>query len=106
MVKSMNKILIIEDNPVNMDIFEEILEDDFELKKAFNGQDALDIIESYMPDLVLLDVMMPNMDGPTTLQKLREQESTKSKITAFVYARIHEIESDHPIGEQADSYNH
>ncbi|MDD3237139.1 MAG: response regulator [Candidatus Gastranaerophilales bacterium] len=71
-----------------------------EIEFADNGQILLDTIDNYAPDLVLLDVMMPLMDGPTTLQKLRQKESTKNVPVIFMTAKaqVHELESLKKLG--------
>ena len=49
----------------------------YTLLEAINGNDALKVAEKEMPDLILLDMFMPGMDGITTLRKLKEQEQTR-----------------------------
>jgi CheY-like chemotaxis protein len=71
----MNKkplILIVDDEPFNVDYLEQELEDlNYETITAVNGQDALEKIASDSPDLVLLDIMMPIMDGYAVLEKVK-----------------------------------
>lgn len=57
-----NTILIVDDTPENIDILVELLED-FEKEIAINGEDALETAFETPPDLILLDIMMPEMDG-------------------------------------------
>ncbi len=61
---------------------------------ASSGPMALEVAERERPDVVLLDVMMPGMDGPTTLRRLREQESTAAIPGVFVTAKVqhHEVQ--------------
>lgn len=66
------KILIVDDEPFNVDYLEQELEDmDYETIAAVNGLDALDKVRDESPDLVLLDIMMPVMDGFETLRQLK-----------------------------------
>jgi two-component system, OmpR family, response regulator len=60
---------------------------------APNGQVALELAESFRPDLVLLDVMMPGMDGPTTFEALRALEATRTVPIIFMTAKVqkHEV---------------
>jgi len=105
MVNIMNeKILIVEDNEVNLDIFEEIFEDGFNIKMVTDGQQALDVIGEYMPKVVLLDVMMPNMDGYEVCKRIRSDENLKNIKVIMVSARAMESERRKGIEAGADEY--
>jgi serine phosphatase RsbU (regulator of sigma subunit) len=66
------KILIVDDEPFNLDYLEQELEDsNFNIVTASNGQEALDKVKSESPDLILLDIMMPVMDGFEVLGHLK-----------------------------------
>jgi CheY-like chemotaxis protein len=68
----MKKILIAEDNPVNRELLRELLEmQDYEVFEACNGQEALDMIEQLRPDLLILDLGMPVLDGFGAMRKIR-----------------------------------
>lgn len=68
----MSKILVAEDNLVNRELMREILESrGHEVIEACDGQEALDKLEQTSPDLVLLDIQMPVLDGYAVLQKIR-----------------------------------
>lgn len=99
-----SKILIVEDNEVNLDIFQEIFEDDYELKLATDGMQALEVIENFMPKLVLLDVMMPNMDGYEVCEKIRGNEKLKDIAIIMVSARAMESERKKGLDVGADDY--
>lgn len=65
-------ILVVDDNPLNVDVLEELLEDaDFAVMSAFSGDDAITQAKSEHPNLVLLDVMMPGMDGLETCKAFK-----------------------------------
>lgn len=73
-----SKILIVDDEPFNVDYLEQELEDlGYETVSAANGQEALQKVTAEAPDLVLLDVMMPIMDGFTVCRILKENEETR-----------------------------
>ena len=73
------KILIVDDEPFNVDYLEQELEDlEYETISAVNGQDALEKITSESPDLVLLDIMMPIMDGFGVLEKVKADAALRS----------------------------
>ncbi|MCI0526918.1 MAG: response regulator, partial [Nitrospira sp.] len=73
-----SKILIVDDEPFNVDYLEQELEDlGYETVSAANGREALEKVTTEAPDLILLDVMMPIMDGFTVCQILKENEETR-----------------------------
>jgi two-component system OmpR family response regulator len=84
------KIMYVDDEEDIRTIVEFALEDeeDFTLKLCASGQEAIDIIGTYQPDFILLDVMMPGMDGPTTLRKLRQLPGLEAVPVAFVTAKV------------------
>ena len=72
-----SKILIVDDEPFNVDYLEQELEEaGYVTIAAVNGQDALDRVQSESPDLVLLDIMMPIIDGFQVLARLKANPST------------------------------
>jgi len=72
------KILIVDDEPFNVDYLEQELEDfGYDTISATNGQEALAKVAAETPDLILLDVMMPLMDGFTVCRILKEHEETR-----------------------------
>ena len=69
----MKKILVAEDNPVNRELIREILSNcEYEVVEACDGQEALDKINEATPDLVLLDIQMPVLDGYAVLRRIRD----------------------------------
>lgn len=72
----------------------------FSVKIASSGQEAIHILEKYTPDLILLDVMMPGINGITTLHMLRELPHTANIPVIFMTAKVqpHEIENYQSIG--------
>ncbi len=65
------KILTIDDNPINNEIVKEILSNDYDLQMATTGEQALKIATDFRPDLILLDIMMPCMNGYEVCRRLR-----------------------------------
>jgi DNA-binding response OmpR family regulator len=71
--KHQKKVLIVEDDKSLADVLEIALKEaEFNVIRADNGQAGLELLKSQIPDLVILDLMMPVMDGKTMLAKLRE----------------------------------
>ncbi|KPQ29019.1 MAG: Response regulators consisting of a CheY-like receiver domain and a winged-helix DNA-binding domain [Marinobacter excellens HL-55] len=91
---TLNKVLYVEDDPDIRAIAELALQDvgGFEAALCSSGQQALEVAPEFGPDLILLDVMMPEMDGPETLNKLRNFPETRSTPVIFMTARIQSSE--------------
>lgn len=68
-------VLIVDDDARNVRILYEILEDDFDLSSACDGESALESIEKRIPDIILLDIMMPGIDGYEVCKRLKQSES-------------------------------
>ncbi|CAM4182637.1 response regulator [Pseudoalteromonas ostreae] len=82
------RILAVDDEPFNLEIIEEILLDlDFELKMASSGPECLSVVEEFAPQVILLDVSMPKMNGYEVCRKLKANPSTAHIIVMFVSAR-------------------
>ena len=82
-----NTLLIVDDTPENIDVLRGILSAMYAIKIANNGLLALRIVASQPPDLILLDVMMPGMDGYEVCRQLKENEATRHIPIIFVTAR-------------------
>lgn len=81
-------VLIVDDEPWNVDLLEQELgAAGYRTVSASGGEDALEMLAQSHADLVLLDVMMPGMDGPTTLDRMRRDYATATTPVAFVTAR-------------------
>ena len=79
-------VLIVDDTLENIDILRAILADSYSVKIATNGELALKIIEKQLPDLILLDVMMPGMDGHEVCRRLKSNTRTVNIPVIFVTA--------------------
>lgn len=87
------KILIVDDEPFNVDYIEQELEDsEYETLSAVNGQEALNKVQSESPDLVLLDIMMPVMDGFEVLSRLKANPETR-EIPVIVISASNDLKS-------------
>ncbi|RLF52979.1 MAG: two-component system response regulator [Thermoplasmata archaeon] len=72
------KILVADDEPEIVDIVKRMLEDEYEVITAYDGEEALEKAKKEKPDLILLDILMPKLDGWETLKKLKEDEELKN----------------------------
>lgn len=78
--KQMNKILYIEDNPANLHLIQKIIEnyEDIELITANNGEIGVDLAQAHSPNLILVDLNLPGIDGYTVLNYLQQDEDTNA----------------------------
>ena len=83
----------IDDEQTNVVLIKSLFSDeDYDISVAVDGQEGLDAAKTLMPDLILLDVMMPGMDGPTTLGSIREMTNFRATPIIFMTAKV--MESD------------
>ena len=81
---SESRVLIVDDAKTNIDILVEALRDEYKLSVALDGASALRSVEKSQPDLVLLDIVMPGIDGYEVCRQLRAQESTRELPIMFL----------------------
>jgi diguanylate cyclase (GGDEF)-like protein len=77
-------VLIVDDDPTNLEILSEALEDKYDIMCATNGEDALEAAQEDLPDLILLDVMMPEMDGYQVCTALKADPLTAGIPVIFL----------------------
>jgi len=83
------KLLYVDDEEDIREVAEFALEDEgFELALCASGKEALEKLPEFQPDLILLDVMMPGLDGPSTLKALRQLEGFTHTPVIFFTAKI------------------
>ena len=83
------KILIVDDDPVTLKMLEKILlSAGYCVAKATNGKEALYIADDFLPNLIMLDIDMPVMDGTETIERLRENPRTKNIPVIFLSSLI------------------
>ena len=88
-----DQLLLVDDSDENLDILVEILSDNYELSVATDGITALEAAGDSPPDLILLDIMMPGMDGYEVCRKLKTMQTTAEIPVIFVTAK-NEIEDE------------
>ena len=101
-MQELKRIFYVEDEPDIMAVAQLVLQDvgGFELGTANSGAEALEKIQAFDPHLIVLDVMMPGMDGPTTLQELRKLPGLEDTPVFFMTAKVQpsEIEQYKALG--------
>jgi len=80
-------ILVVEDSPENIDIIIGILSPYYEIRVAIDGVKALKILETLQPDLILLDIMMPGMDGFEVCRRIKGNAVTKETPIIYLTAK-------------------
>lgn len=73
----MKKILIVEDVEMNRDLLVQLLEEEYELVEATNGKEGLEAAGRERPDLILLDISLPEMDGWEVTRRVRADEALR-----------------------------
>lgn len=100
----MKKILIVEDTEMNRDLLVQLLEDDYELAEAVNGREGLEKAASENPDLILLDISLPEMDGWEVSAKLKEDEQLKDIPVIAVTAHAMAGDEERAYAQGFDGY--
>ena len=80
-------VLAVDDTPENLDVVKGILGDDYQVKVAINGHIALKIAQAQAPDLILLDIMMPEIDGYEVCRQLKSNPATQAIPVIFLTAK-------------------
>ena len=101
----MQKILLVDDEPDILEFMEyNLKKENYSVFKATNGKEALMIAKRENPDLIILDIMMPEMDGIETCRLLREQSQFKNTRIAFLTARNEDYSQIAGFDVGADDY--
>lgn len=85
-------ILAVDDTPANIDVVRSVLSPDYRIQAAVSGVRALRIVEAMAPDLILLDIVMPEMDGYEVCRRIKSDERTRDIPIIFLTARSDEAD--------------
>lgn len=80
-------LLIVDDTPANLSLLANLLKDTYDVKIANNGKKCLEVVSKVRPDMILLDVMMPELDGWETCKILKQDPKTKDIPVIFLTAK-------------------
>jgi len=86
-MQAQKKMLAVDDNPDNTAIIEELFGEHYDLKTAATGGEALDITLDFVPDIILLDIMLPDIDGYEVCRRMRERPSLSDTKIIMVTAK-------------------
>lgn len=101
----MKKILIVDDEPnIVMSLEYTFKKNNFEVFIARDGQEALDILENAQPNIIILDIMMPNVDGYNTLEQIKKDDRLKETKVIFLSAKNKEKDIEKGLSLGADLY--
>ena len=99
------KVLLIDDEPDILEILSYHLEKEgFLIKTAKNGVEGLEVARDFNPDLIVVDLMMPEMDGIETCMQVREDENLKNTLVALLTARSEDYSQIAGFESGADDY--
>jgi len=88
------KLLVVDDNPINQKFLFYSLKKNYEIEFANNGLEAINILESNYFDAVLMDLMMPIMDGAEATLRIRESENHRNKYIPIIFLTTNDFEND------------
>lgn len=98
------KILVVDDVPLNLEFMDGVFSKDYEVIKASNGIDALMMLEKSLPDLILLDVMMPNMNGYAFCKQIKRDIKTSTIPVLMITSLREEKDKLNAIESGADDF--
>ncbi|MCW2235791.1 PleD family two-component system response regulator [Azospirillum canadense] len=93
MIETRPKILVVDDIPSNVHVLSRILKGEYDIYFATDGAKALDLVQTRLPDLVLLDIMMPGMDGYEVCARIKADPTTRDIPVIFISAKS-EVEDE------------
>src|SRR5580692_3594799 len=98
------RVLVVDDNMINLEICQEILEHDFKVFTASNAREALQLAEQHEPHIVLLDIMLPGVDGLEICRRLRQLPEMRWATIIMVSAKAMPSERAAGFAAGADGY--
>jgi CheY-like chemotaxis protein len=100
----MARLLIVEDAPLNVDLLVQLLEDDYELVVATDGEAGLAHVATARPDLVLLDISLPKMDGYEVAQRIKADPALQGTIVIGLSAHAMDGDREKALAAGCDAY--
>ncbi len=98
------KVLIVDDDSMNIDILTDDLEEEYVVDSAESGEDALELIPGFMPDVVLLDIMMSGIDGYEVCRRIRADDHYDNTKIILISGRAMDDERQKGFEVGADDY--
>ncbi len=99
------KILLVDDDPDILELLEyNLIREGFQIKTAENGQIAIEVAEEFLPDMILMDVMMPVMDGIEAGRIIKQKKNSRNTYLIYLTARTEEFSEIAAFEIGADDY--
>ena len=86
-MQAKKRVLAIDDGELNIEIIKEVLDDEYNLKTATTGEKALEVAVDFRPDIILLDIMLPGMDGYEVCHQIRANPALRHTRIIMVSAK-------------------
>lgn len=103
--KQIHKVLVVDDEADILELLQyNLKKEGYEVKTASDGRKAVEIAKSFIPDLILLDIMMPNQDGVETCRQIKENPELSAAFIIFLTARSEEYSEIAAFDVGADDY--
>ncbi len=102
--QNLKKLLLVDDEPTNIRLLSMMLEDEFELFTAFQGEEAMKVLQNHRIDLVITDMMMPGMSGIELTQRIRKTHSVID--LPIIIATVRDSDKDIELAYQAGANDH
>ena len=99
-----HSVLIVDDEPTNIRVLSHILGGEYQLYAVTNGADAIAAAEKHLPDIILLDIIMPDMDGYDVITVFKRKEKTKNIPVIFLTAKVDPEDESRGLELGADDY--
>lgn len=98
------KVMVVDDVDINRELLERVFEGVSDLVSLNSGEAALEVIDSFMPDVILLDVMMPGISGYDVCRHIRSNENLKAMKVIMLSARAMREDHEKGLESGADEY--
>ncbi len=103
-MRKRGSVLVVDDAPMNLDVLSHSLSDSFEVITADNGEAALDLAAENLPDIIVLDIRMPGMDGYEVCRQLKRSPITRGIPVIFLTAMLEEADEAYGLALGAVDY--
>jgi len=104
MTDKKRRVFVVDDEPNNLKLMNQILQDHYQMAFASSGIKVLEVVEKVQPSLILLDIMMPEMDGYEVCRKLKKNKRTSDIPIIFITAKSQTEDETKGLGFGAVDY--